>query len=999
MKTATFGSSSPRRWGILFTALLIAGYALGLSLDAAALAITRGPYLQLGTQSSIVVRWRTDAATDSRVRYGTSPTDLRSVVDDAATTTEHVVKLTDLNPATQYYYSIGNSTATLAGGDGSHFFVTAPTPGTEQPAHIWVVGDLGTTKSKTQTVRDAYLNYKGSRNTDLWLMLGDSAYIDGTNSEYQAALFNMYPTLLRQTVLWPTLGDRDGHMADSASQSGPYYDIFTLPKQGEAGGVASGTEAYYSFDYANIHFVVLDSVETSRAPTRAMLTWLKNDLAATTQPWIIAYWHHSPYSKGLHDFNSEIRLREMHQNVLPILEEAGVDLVLSGHSASYERSFLIDGHYGTSSTFDSATMLVDGGDGRIDGNGAYQKSTVELAPGTVYAVVGGPSENRLGSLDHPVMYVSLKVLGSMLLDVDGPVLDATFLDDTGQIWDRFRMVKTTSTAKTKISDADGETPSPSEMTAPAVSALVAANTSAQSTSVPPTARAAATPAYYVDTNHPSASDSNPGTEALPWKTIQKAANTLVAGDTVYIKQGTYTGLVSPKNSGSASAWITYSAYLGHEHKAILDGSAFEIRGKNYIKVSGLRIQNVTGAIGVDRGIYVLGPSSNITLSGNHTYNTKSSGISIWGVPWGDDPNVYGYKAITNLIIENNKVENCVTPGGYDECITLANGVDTFEIRGNHIFNGNDGCCGGEGIDVKNGVSNGKIYRNEIYNFHKIAIYLDAGGSGGSYAAGWLRNIDIFENYVRDTSKGTGISVVSEGPGNIDGIKVYNNLVTNSGGDGILLYKHPWEQGTAVIKNVTFINNTTYNNGLMPVHGGGGVRINHPTAQNVIVRNNIAYKNQDFQILADPAAPGTLVDHNLTTDPHFVNEAAKDFRLKSTSPAINAGSSTLASATDYDGVPRPQGSAFDIGAYEFGESVPPSDTTPPSTHTALSATAISSSQVNLSWTASTDNIGVTGYRVERCQGAGCTNFAQIATPPGTTYSNTGLSANTTYTVSD
>ena len=181
----------------------------------------------------------------------------------------------------------------------------------------------------------------------------------------------MYPTLLRQTVLWPTLGDHDGHTAGSASQSGPYYDIFTLLKQGEAGGVASGTEAYYSFDYANIHFVVLDSVETSRAPSGAMLTWLKNDLAATTQPWVIAYWHYPPYSKGLHDFNSEIRLGEMRQNVLPILEEAGVDLVLSGHSAAYERSFLIDGHYGTFSTFDSATMLVDGGDGRIDGNGAY----------------------------------------------------------------------------------------------------------------------------------------------------------------------------------------------------------------------------------------------------------------------------------------------------------------------------------------------------------------------------------------------------------------------------------------------------------------------------------------------------------------------------------------------------------------------------------------------------------------------------------------------------
>src|SRR5918999_3673995 len=354
MKMNIFRSTTRSHWRVSFAALLLAGYALGLPLNAAALTVTRGPYLQLGTQSSIVVRWRTDTATDSRVRYGASPTDLRNVVSDAASTTEHVVKLTGLNPATQYYYSIGNSTATLAGGDGNYFFVTAPTPGTEQPTHMWVVGNSGMANAKARAVRDAYLNYKGSRNTDLWLMLGDNAYIDGTDNEYQAALFDMYPTLLRQTVLWPTLGDRDGHTADSATNTGPYYDIFTLPKQGEAGGVASGTEAYYSFDYANIHFVELESFETNRSPTGAMLTWLQRDLAANTQPWVIVFFHHPPYSKGSHNSDAEIELVQMRQSALPILENFGVDLVLAGHSHAYERSFLLDGHYGNSSTFEPA---------------------------------------------------------------------------------------------------------------------------------------------------------------------------------------------------------------------------------------------------------------------------------------------------------------------------------------------------------------------------------------------------------------------------------------------------------------------------------------------------------------------------------------------------------------------------------------------------------------------------------------------------------------------
>ncbi|MCI0749135.1 MAG: Ig-like domain-containing protein, partial [Nevskiales bacterium] len=73
----------------------------------------------------------------------------------------------------------------------------------------------------------------------------------------------------------------------------------------------------------------------------------------------------------------------------------------------------------------------------------------------------------------------------------------------------------------------------------------------------------------------------------------------------------------------------------------------------------------------------------------------------------------------------------------------------------------------------------------------------------------------------------------------------------------------------------------------------------------------------------------------------------------------------------------------------------SDITPPATPTSLSATAAATTRINLSWTASSDNVGVTGYRVERCQGSGCTGFAQIASPTGTSHSDTGLAVNTTY----
>lgn len=78
-----------------------------------------------------------------------------------------------------------------------------------------------------------------------------------------------------------------------------------------------------------------------------------------------------------------------------------------------------------------------------------------------------------------------------------------------------------------------------------------------------------------------------------------------------------------------------------------------------------------------------------------------------------------------------------------------------------------------------------------------------------------------------------------------------------------------------------------------------------------------------------------------------------------------------------------------------KTVQTSDGSPPTTPTNVSATAVSATQVNLSWTASTDNVGVTEYRIERCQGAGCSTFSQIANPAGTTYSDTPVSDVTTY----
>ncbi|MBT8079144.1 MAG: metallophosphoesterase [Gammaproteobacteria bacterium] len=432
-----------------------------LSLPAAAAVLERGPYLQQTTTDSVIVRWRTDVVTDGIVRYGTDLAALDQTASENMATTEHAVTVSGLAPNTQYFYSIGDLAETLAGGDSTFTFKTSPATGAVEPTRIWVVGDSGTADANARAVRDAYLGYSMAQPADLWLMLGDNAYEDGTDAEYQAAVFDTYPTILRNTPLWPTLGNHDGKSADSATEQGPYYDIFTLPRNAEAGGLASGTEAYFSFDYANIHFITLDSYDTDTSVGGAMLTWLENDLAATSQDWLIAFWHHPPYTKGSHDSDSEGKLIDMRERVLPILESYGVDLVLSGHSHSYERSFLIDGHYDTSDTF-ASSMQIDSGSGREDDTGAYNKATIGAAnQGTVYAVAGSSGKTGNGSLDHPVMFFSMQILGSLILDVSGNRLDAAFVDDLGARTDYFTITKGSATA-------DAEAPG-------AVSGLAATN--------------------------------------------------------------------------------------------------------------------------------------------------------------------------------------------------------------------------------------------------------------------------------------------------------------------------------------------------------------------------------------------------------------------------------------------------------------------------------------------------------------------------------------------
>ncbi len=410
--------------------------------------LRRGPYLQKGTPHSIVIRWRTDVPADSRVSFGTSLTETWSHVDESALTTEHEVELTSLQPSTKYCYSIGYSDEsgarrTLAGGSEDFAFTTAPPVGASGPTRVWVLGDSGSANHRARAVRDAWVAFSGGAPPDVWLMLGDNAYEHGTDAQYQRAVFEMYPRQLATCVLWPTRGNHDRLRRGPGND---YYEFFTMPTNAEAGGIPSWTEAYYSFDYANIHFVCLDSEGTPREPGSPMLTWLTADLAATKQPWIIGFWHHPPYSHGSHDSDDPgeggRRLVDMREFALPVAEAGGIDLALCGHSHAYERSFLLHGHYGASSTLDDS-MKVDAGDGREDGGGAYRKPSpgTKGRAGAVYAVAGSSGKTSGGSFDHPVMVTSFDVLGSLVLDIEGLRLDATFLDSNGEVRDSFTIVK------------------------------------------------------------------------------------------------------------------------------------------------------------------------------------------------------------------------------------------------------------------------------------------------------------------------------------------------------------------------------------------------------------------------------------------------------------------------------------------------------------------------------------------------------------------------------
>jgi hypothetical protein len=404
--------------------------------------VTRGAYLQKLTPGGVTVRWRTDIACNSTVQYGTGLS-YGNATSDAALTTEHLITLTGLAPATKYYYAIGTSTNTLQG-DAANNFYTAPTLGSTAPIRVWAIGDFGNGSTAQTAVRNAFATYSATTPANLWLWLGDNAYETGTDAEFRDKVFAKYPDQFKSIPLFPSPGNHDyaetGYQSSSAmTTNAPYFSIFSVPQNGESGGLASGTPKYYSYNYGNIHFISLDSYGALNTPGSPMYTWLNNDLAANTQRWTVAYFHHPPYTKGSHNSDTAIELKDMRTNIIPLLENYHVDLVLSGHSHNNERSYLIKGHYGVATSFTPAMKVS-----------TATNNFIKTPPydGTVYAVcgtAGGASAGSQPGYPMPCMFFNnLTYACSLVIDVSGDNLACKYLASTGAIVDQFTITKSNS---------------------------------------------------------------------------------------------------------------------------------------------------------------------------------------------------------------------------------------------------------------------------------------------------------------------------------------------------------------------------------------------------------------------------------------------------------------------------------------------------------------------------------------------------------------------------
>ncbi len=380
--------------------------------------ISIGPYVQKVLTYRATVVWYTDAATPGVLRYGTTPGQWLGSIN-VASRTLHTAEATGLTPNTKYFYEVSDGTTTLATGP-DYYFVTHPLAGSRVPFSFIAAGDLG---DGEQTQMDVAARMMAERPKHKFaLFLGDITYNNGTRSEYLTNYFPIYKDLIRHFCVWPTLGNHDV----SSRRADAYFEFFHTPANNP-----DRIKNYYSFDYANAHIVSLDDeIMDTGANLIKQLDWAKQDLAAAKsrgQRWLIVMFHKPPYTMGTHTDD------EFTQGTfVPLLEAAGVDLVLCGHSHVAERSFLLNNH-----------KVVNNDLSHYPKNG--------VAPGTVYVVSGSGGKNGGLAGKHPLMAFQQDGRGGFeIIYVNRDTLKGKYMMKDGTIVDSFTMTKKVNLTSVEI---------------------------------------------------------------------------------------------------------------------------------------------------------------------------------------------------------------------------------------------------------------------------------------------------------------------------------------------------------------------------------------------------------------------------------------------------------------------------------------------------------------------------------------------------------------------
>jgi hypothetical protein len=314
----------------------------------------RGPFIQSVATTSAQIVWQTSMSSTGIVVAGTTSNTLNLAFASGATTSTHAVLLSGLLPGTRYFYQVrswlGSEEPTV-----SPIF-SFRTFGDAGEITFAVVGDSGGGSTAQYNVaRQLELAAP-----NLVLHLGDIVYDSFKSGAADLRFLSVYRNQMREVPWFTTMGNHD---IDAIERDAPYLAAMVLPTNS-----ASGTEHYYSFDHGEAHFVCLFVPDYKFRPDFAHLAltngspqyqWLTNDLARTSKPWKILFFHlpvstssfHAAEDQNANNISDQTDLQEI---ILPIASEYGVQMIFNGHDHNYERFAPIQGVH----------RVVSGGGGR-----------------------------------------------------------------------------------------------------------------------------------------------------------------------------------------------------------------------------------------------------------------------------------------------------------------------------------------------------------------------------------------------------------------------------------------------------------------------------------------------------------------------------------------------------------------------------------------------------------------------------------------------------------